>query len=296
MLDPKAEIEKNFPDIVIDSIDPAGEGMDSKAFLVNQELIFRFPKFEDIAEKLKTEISLLPKLHSYLELQIPEFKYIGHQENNFPFVGYSKIGGEALEKELFESLDRETQERLIKQIADFFLSLHSFPVSEAEAASVLVTDFKEKFSKELETLRNEAYHLLNKEAQSYIENLINQYLSDDSNFSYKPVLLHADLSPEHILYDSTAKRINGIIDFGDIQIGDPAYDFVCLYEDYGAEFTERVLAAWSTSETESMLKRITFFKTSNIWRDILIGVRRKDDIILKEALDSLQSNIQKFHV
>lgn len=293
MLDPKAEIQKNFPDIVIDSIYPAGEGMDSKAFLVNQELIFRFPKFADIAEKLKIEISLLPKLHSYLELQIPEFKYIGQQENSFPFVGYSKIGGEALEKELFESLDRETQERLIKQIADFFLSLHSFPVSEAEAAGVTVTDFKKKFSNELETLRSEAYHLLNKEAQDYIENLIDQYLSDDINFSYKPVLLHADLSSEHILYDAATKRINGIIDFGDIQIGDPAYDFVCLYEEYSEEFVRKVLAAWPSSETENILKRVRFFKTSNIWRDILIGVRRKDDTILKEALDSLQRNIQK---
>ena len=38
------DIELNFPDLKVGSIDYLGEGMDSRAFEVNGTLIFRFPK------------------------------------------------------------------------------------------------------------------------------------------------------------------------------------------------------------------------------------------------------------
>ncbi len=41
--------------------------------------------------------------------------------------------------------------------------------------------------------------------------------------SWEPVLLHGDLSCDHILVD--AGKISGIIDFGDLMVGDPAFDW-----------------------------------------------------------------------
>ena len=38
-------IDSGFPDLAVTSIELAGEGMDSLAFLVNGEYVFRFPKF-----------------------------------------------------------------------------------------------------------------------------------------------------------------------------------------------------------------------------------------------------------
>lgn len=37
-------IRTNFPDFVVNGIEFLGEGMDSAAFLVNGEWVFRFPK------------------------------------------------------------------------------------------------------------------------------------------------------------------------------------------------------------------------------------------------------------
>lgn len=41
--------------------------------------------------------------------------------------------------------------------------------------------------------------------------------------SWEPALLHGDLSCDHILVD--AGKISGIIDFGDLMVGDPAFDW-----------------------------------------------------------------------
>ena len=38
-------------------------------------------------------------------------------------------------------------------------------------------------------------------------------------------VIHSDIMPEHIIVNPKTHTLSGIIDFGDIEIGDPAYDF-----------------------------------------------------------------------
>lgn len=44
-----------------------------------------------------------------------------------------------------------------------------------------------------------------------------------------------------MLYDPAAGRLTGVIDFGDLALGDPARDFIYLYEDFGADLLAAVL-------------------------------------------------------
>ena len=62
---------------------------------------------------------------------------------------------------------------------------------------------------------------LEKDEREYVEQLYDEYLGDPGNFDYEPTVIHADLSPEHILYDPVTQAVAGVIDFGDIEIGDP---------------------------------------------------------------------------
>ncbi len=95
----REDVGKNFPELKIASISYAGEGTDSRAFLLNDDLIFRFPKHQEIVGQLNAEICLLPLLRSYIQVAIPDFGYIGRRrEGGFPFVGYKKIHGVGLEK------------------------------------------------------------------------------------------------------------------------------------------------------------------------------------------------------
>jgi aminoglycoside phosphotransferase (APT) family kinase protein len=42
-------------------------------------------------------------------------------------------------------------------------------------------------------------------------------------------IIHGDLREAHLLIDAKAKRLTGVIDFGDAVVGDPAYDFTMLW-------------------------------------------------------------------
>ncbi len=101
----------------------------------------------------------------------------------------------------YRALESVDQHACLIQIADFLQALHS--ARPAAAASILETA--------------------------------------DHKYPGQPVLLHGDLSPDHILWDPQAKRITGIIDFGDMQFGDPAWDFIYFWEDYNEAFLQDLI-------------------------------------------------------
>ena len=59
-----------------------------------------------------------------------------------------------------------------------------------------------------------------------------------------PVLVHNDVSAEHILLDEAARAITGVIDWGDVAIGDPAVDLAGVFHWGGPAFVDAVLQAY----------------------------------------------------
>ena len=289
----KENIQNSFSQFDVKSISFVGEGMDSKAFIVNEEFIFRFPKLEEVVSQLKAEISLLPKLRPHVRLEIPNFEYVGRQqENGFPFVGYKKIHGVGLEKELMRKLDSDLQANLIKEIADFIQQVHSFPVDVAKNLGVRVADFRKNYTSDLENMRKDVYHLLDQNVINYVEKLLKDYLSDEKYFDYTPVLLHADFSPDHIIYNENKKVIAGVIDFGDIEIGDPDYDLMYLYEDYwGEDYIRRLLKYYPHNNPERLMKKLDFFSRCDTIHGVLIGLHRKEHGNLQWWLKKLKEEV-----
>lgn len=274
-------IESSFPSLRVRTVELAGEGMDSAAFTVNGEYIFRFPKYSQIASQLRVEITLLPRLRDCIDIPIPQFEYVGrHQDSGLPFVGYRKIEGVELSKQLLLSFDQELRKRLIKRVAEFFNQLHAFPVEKAKRLGVSVSDFRNDYAADLERARAEVYPLVSDSVRLYVERLFEGYLRNSGNFSYTPALLHADLSPEHIIYDSEKQDIAGIIDFGDIAIGDPDYEFMYLYEDYGRWFVEELIQHMPETRYDTLFPKLEFFLRCNTVQDVLIGLTRRDEQIL----------------
>lgn len=65
--------------------------------------------------------------------------------------------------------------------------------------------------------------LLSMKQHWYIAGRVREFIGAEEHFRWNPVLLHGDLTPGHILL--TPEEIGGIIDFGDMMIGDPALDW-----------------------------------------------------------------------
>jgi len=246
----RAAIVEKFPELTLKSIKYLSEGWDSVACRVNERLIFRFPKRAEVERTLLKEIGLLPELGPALPLPIPQFKYISEKPGQlfpFAFVGYEMIKGEQLENCSPEAQEADWWRRAV---GDFLTALHAFPVKRAQAFGVEI--FASTQEKSFQTWREwleqfyldsqaKIFPMLADKYQTAIGQEFENFLRNEANFQFEPVLIHGDLNEEHILLDPATQRVTGIIDFGDAGIGDPAYD---VTEDILPYYKGKLDATW----------------------------------------------------
>lgn len=82
-------IREIAPEVVITSISLNSEGLLNDVVVVNDELVFRFPKHEYGFKHLKDEARILRLLRNYISLEIPSPLYEG-----VDFLAYRLIPGE----------------------------------------------------------------------------------------------------------------------------------------------------------------------------------------------------------
>jgi aminoglycoside phosphotransferase (APT) family kinase protein len=58
------------------------------------------------------------------------------------------------------------------------------------------------------------------------------------------------------LFDPRRGRLTGVIDFGDLAIGDAARDFIYIYEDFGSDMLAAVLRHYAREDTAILMPRI----------------------------------------
>ena len=173
----KDAIETSFPDLVVDSIELAGEGMDNLALTVNGAYVFRFPKAEDAAAKMELEVALLPKLQESLDVRIPSPEFVGTDPSTgLTFSGYRRIEGVPLEPGALLGLDPDAQTSLMERVVRFVQQLHSFPVDEAVQLGVYTNDFRADYAGDMPPVRELVLPRLSPGERDYVERLYDDYL------------------------------------------------------------------------------------------------------------------------
>jgi|ERR1043165_4791590 aminoglycoside phosphotransferase (APT) family kinase protein len=106
-----------FPELLPLEVICIDAGWDNLVFLVNQKIIFRFPRRKIAVALIEQENQVLKNLQSCITLQIPNPEFIGHPSKDFPypFHGYTLIPGVAAERaDLTPSQRRKS--KALKQI------------------------------------------------------------------------------------------------------------------------------------------------------------------------------------
>jgi aminoglycoside 2''-phosphotransferase len=106
-------------------------------------------------------------------------------------------------------------------------------------------------------IEQHVYPLLLPHQRIWAEQVFDSMLHDSGNFEYAPVLIHGDLAPYHIFFDSKSLEITGVIDFGVAGLGDPANDIACLIMAYGESFVAAMRPEYPT--IDSLLPRARFY-------------------------------------
>ena len=225
-MDIKDIIEKEFG-LIVNYIKVLGEGLDSVAYLVNNDYIFKMSKHQEARDNLKKEIQVLNYIKGKLSLQIPTIDYYSEK---YSICGYKEIKGTILTSEYYEKMNSEEKEQLAKDISLFCKELHSLPLPKIKDLELNVIEDYESDYKEL---KENIYDSISEKAKIYLDGLFDRILNDERITKYDIALCHNDLSCNHIVMDNN--KIIGIIDFGDVAITDRDKDFVYLLENSNEE-------------------------------------------------------------
>ena len=154
-------------DITIESIELLGEGYDSKAYIVNNEYVFKI-KFSANKkkgyEKEKAIYDFLNKrLHTSVNIPNIEYSYISDE---ISILGYKEIKGKFLTPEIYFSMLLEQQDLLKKDIAMFLRQMHDLDLDEISSYTI---DNKQNVLEEYQLLRETIYDSLTDIEKQYIE-------------------------------------------------------------------------------------------------------------------------------
>ena len=164
-MDIKKLLEEKF-NISIDSIKQIGEGYDSKAYLVNDEYIFKIKFSANKKKGYEKEKDIYDFLNDRLNtnIKIPNIEYSFISEN-ISILGYKEIKGKFLNPELYSTLSLEEKNQLKKDIANFLRSMHDLGYSDISSYTI---DNKQNVLEEYQLLRDTIYDSLSDIEKQYI--------------------------------------------------------------------------------------------------------------------------------
>jgi aminoglycoside phosphotransferase (APT) family kinase protein len=280
-------IREQFPMLSAKNIRLLGAGWDNTAYIIDEELIFRFPRREISLPLLEAEWCALPKLASRLPLPIPVPEWKGAPTSHFPwpFIGYRMLPGFTA---CYANLLEEERAALAEPIAQFLAILHSTPTSELANCHIsgdnrtridgtLLTAKIDKSFKELSLLG-----LLENEKQlSLVVQNLQQFRAPLNSF-----VVHGDFYVRHLLVDKNHHLI-GVIDWGDIHLGDPAIDLAIAHSFLPTQAHKLFIKAYGeiSEETWALAKLRAIYSSTLL---ILFGYHSNDPTILREGLRSLK--------
>lgn len=278
-----------FPDLAIVSCDVHSQGWDSVAVVVNNALIFRFPKRPDVEPQYRTEARLLPQLAPTLSVAAPRFEFIWPGGPAYPhgFVGYRLIAGQQLDATLLRSLRAEL---LAAQLARAITEIHRFPAQLAAQAGVPGGDtqhWRDEYRSLYARIQAQVFPLLSTAARGRCAARFEAFLQNEDYFRFDTKLIHCDLNAEHILVDPAHNTISGIIDWGDAAIGDPAIDFTGLYAELDQDFMDQVLAHYDPAGDHTLRERALFYAFVMPFHAVLFGLSTGQAKLVREGLRDL---------
>jgi aminoglycoside 2''-phosphotransferase len=227
-------VHEIMPDLIIKSSELNQDGLINDVVIINKSLVFRFTKESRFDEILAAEMRILDLVRDRIKIAVPSPIVQGSD-----FVVYPYLQGKPLLREYILALDIHMQVHIAEQLGQFLLALHTTPVYHGSTMLVPPTTAPATRAKWIEKRRKieeRIYPLLLPHQKQWVDNLFGDALNQSDFFEFDPVLIHGDLAPYHILYNSKSNMITGIIDFGTGGIGDASIDIGNLITSYGESF------------------------------------------------------------
>jgi aminoglycoside phosphotransferase (APT) family kinase protein len=222
-------VREQFPQFADASIATLGIGWDNAAYLFAERVVFRFPRRRIGAALIEREIALLPLLAPHLSLAIPVPRFVGRPTTSYPwpFAGSELISGRTA---CGVDLSDQSRMRLALPLARFLRALHA-----VEAAPLVERGLTGDTIGRLDPQR------CVRATRERIPALAAAGIDDAGQWAewleqHPPLsmaenerrVVHGDLYARHIVLGADSQPV-GVIDWGDLHLGDPALDLAVAY-------------------------------------------------------------------
>lgn len=248
------------------------EGGVHDVVIVDEALVFRFPKHPWGRASLSQEARILDLVRERMPVSVPVLEVDAQG-----FSTHAFLPGTALTR--LELLQRppDVRRSLLEQVVGVVAALHEVPLAEVEDAGIGPSNSERDLSwwgAFYEDVRAHLFpHLMafqRDELAAHFEPVLSGALS----LEHEPRLVHADLAPYHLLFDPPTHTVMGILDFGTGGVGDPAVDVASLLYAYGESQIAPLLGM--LPDGRDLLDRARFWAGELPVSFALAGLRRND--------------------
>ncbi len=275
-----------YPDFHIETVrSHDGEGQFNYILIINENTVFRFPRYQLGLDTLTAELAVLDSIQGHTSLPVPNPIYRSDRQDTLveTFMGYAMLPGQALWRPVFNTIkDEEKLQYIADQIADFLRGLHNIPTNML-SDTVPRYDAQEEWETMFAEFRSYLFPHMRPDARTAVTNHFENYFSDPILHEYAVTLRHGDFGTGNILYDPETASITGIIDFSYAGLGDPAVDIASI-TCFGPQFFQRLYNRYP--EIETMLDRARFYKGTYALQEALHGAKNED----QEAFEAGMAN------
>ncbi|MEO9213286.1 MAG: aminoglycoside phosphotransferase family protein [Caulobacteraceae bacterium] len=220
-------IRGEFPDLRFAGAALNLDGDDHAVVILDERWVFRFPRGRERLGLFRAELAVLPRVAEVSPLAVPRYAYVSRDRD---FGGYALIAGREMRPAVFAALSGEARATVLGQIAGFLRALHGLDPALLDQPGV-------------ETARSWSAGDYARRWRAVYRGKIATIVAPDlliridrfyDAFEGRPVgpracIVHDDLTDDHMLLAPAGDRLAGIIDFGDVAIGDPAHDLAFFW-------------------------------------------------------------------
>jgi hypothetical protein len=239
----RSVVVARFPDLARANFSWLPPGFDSLAMDVDDRLIFKFPRSESAAARLKVEAGLLAVIRPAVTMPLPDLAvYPGPPL----FSRHTKLKGRHLLAADYAGLPKSARQDLADAMAHFYVELHSLDTGKIRAAGARPIPVWLS----PEDILRRSWAVLPTELRSFAEQTIRswQLLPPDP---YGITYGFFDGHGWNMAFDHASRKLNGLYDFADSGFGPLHQEFI--YSNFiSTELTARIVGGYENATKRSL--------------------------------------------
>ena len=229
-------------------------GWDNAVWVVEGRWAFRFPHREIAIPGVERELAVLPRLAALLPVPIPVPRFVGRPSERFPwpFFGAPLLPGR---EPADAQLDDSDRARLGVEFGRLLRVLHAPETRRAvDPDSQLPDDPNRRadmaFRVGMTRERLDRLGDLGREQRRAVDRIL--HAAESLTPSTTKVLVHGDLHIRHVLIEQ--RELSGVIDWGDVCVGDPAIDLLLVWSALPPDARNRFFEEYGSVDDEAQLR------------------------------------------